>query len=101
MTSVTSRHKFFYYFIIIEDYFKLKIGEFKNCKAQTELPRFSFLTSGDDIPLYLRNMVIAISFDESGDNGTMVFKEGFSYFLFFELIFLEINTIAGLADVNL
>ena len=46
-------------------------------------------------------MVIAISFDESGDNGTMVFKEGFSYFLFFELIFLEINTIAGLADVNL
>ena len=86
LTSVTSRHKFFYYFIIIEDYFKIKIGEFKNCKAQTELPRFSFFTSGDDIPL---NIVIAISFDESGDNATMVFKQGFFYFLFFELIFLE------------
>ena len=79
MTSVTSRHKFFYYFIIIEYYFKLKIGEFKNCKAQTELPRFSFLTSGDNIPM---NIVIAISFDESGDNGTVVFKQGFFIFYF-------------------
>ena len=35
------------------------------------------------------NIVIAISFDEWGDNGTVVFKEGFFYFLFFELIFLE------------